>query len=675
MVLKNEVNKQKSAKLSISKTQKFSEWYLTFLEYAEIVDTRYPLKGCDVWRSYGFKALKLMMQIMEQLLDNTDHEEAYFPMFVPISIFSKESDFLEGFTGEALHIAGTGNRQFEEQLVVRPTSETVMYYMFENWIRSDRDLPLLWETRHWAQQKWHDLFWGRYLLHAQAKFPPTESVPTLVTALQAAPPEERHQIVLKLGALAHTGTLPDPTPVLAALATTIQDADFWIRLLVVEGLRGFMTAHPYPLVPPLSVLHALQTAVLQDPEEVIRRVAMETLCAVVTMATLPDPPPVVTALLEITATQARIIAELSHQYATMTSKENLVPRWIRNAGNQALLTYIKRLESPTPLLHMLQSQDEDVRAKVAQALGQLGDARAVPPLVQALQDENHQIRTVVIEALGALGDTRAVEALIQPLQDSNPRIRRTAAYVLGKIRDVRAIDPLLRALQDPAWASQSDQEIVIAALRKIGDPQMVRPLIQILQGVNQKGGQWGAVCLLGTLGEPAVLPLLHVLQEADSDLTTRTGAIMALGQLGDARAVEPLIQALLTAESQRVRGVAVPALGQLGDVRAVEPLIQALLTAESRGDREAAVRALGQLGDPRAVEPILQAMGEEEDGLIIYANDYPANKLVVDALVQIGAPAVAPLTQALKDPNPDVREIAHTVLAEIDPPSKRKEKD
>lgn len=142
MAFQNEVNKQKSAKLSISKTQKFSEWYSTFLEYAEIVDTRYPLKGCDVWRSYGFKALKLMMQIMEQLLENTGHEEAYFPMFVPISIFSKESDFLEGFTGEALHIAGTGNRQFEEQLVVRPTSETVMYYMFEKWIRSYRDLPL-----------------------------------------------------------------------------------------------------------------------------------------------------------------------------------------------------------------------------------------------------------------------------------------------------------------------------------------------------------------------------------------------------------------------------------------------------------------------------------------------------------------------------------------------------
>ncbi|MFQ6125451.1 MAG: HEAT repeat domain-containing protein [Candidatus Heimdallarchaeota archaeon] len=245
-------------------------------------------------------------------------------------------------------------------------------------VRSPADLALLWEARHWARQQWHDLYWGRYLLRAQAKFPPTESVPTLVAALQTAPPEERHQAVLKLGALAHTGTLPDPTGVLAALATAVQDADFWVRLLAVEGLRGFATASLYPLAPLLSVLRALQTAVLHDPEEVIQRVAMETLCAVVTTATLPDPPPVVTTLLEITAAQARIIAKPSYAYDP--SWEDPVPRWIRKAGDQALLTYIKRLESPTPLFHMLQSENEEIRAGVAWALGQLGDARAVPPL-------------------------------------------------------------------------------------------------------------------------------------------------------------------------------------------------------------------------------------------------------------------------------------------------------
>lgn len=136
------MGQHKTAKLLVSKTQNFSEWYSVFLEYAEIVDTRYPLKGCDVWRGYGFKGLKLMMHLMAVLLENTGHEEAYFPMFVPLSIFSKEHDFLQGFAGEALHVKGTGSHQFEEDLVVRPTSETVMYYMFEKWVRSYRDLPL-----------------------------------------------------------------------------------------------------------------------------------------------------------------------------------------------------------------------------------------------------------------------------------------------------------------------------------------------------------------------------------------------------------------------------------------------------------------------------------------------------------------------------------------------------
>ncbi|MFX0113696.1 MAG: proline--tRNA ligase [Candidatus Hodarchaeota archaeon] len=126
----------------LAKFEEFSEWYAQLLAYCGIVDTRFPLKACDVWRPYGFKALKLMMQVMETLLDATGHEEAYFPMFVPAGIFGKEADFLEGFAGEALRITKTGSRPLEEELIVRPTSEAVMYYMFAKWISSHRDLPL-----------------------------------------------------------------------------------------------------------------------------------------------------------------------------------------------------------------------------------------------------------------------------------------------------------------------------------------------------------------------------------------------------------------------------------------------------------------------------------------------------------------------------------------------------
>ena len=120
----------------------FTEWYERILKYSGVVDDRYPLKGSYVWMPYGFKALKLMMRKIEELLDETGHQDSYFPLLVPISIFKKESDFLEGFGGSTLRITHVGKKALDEEIVIRPTSETVMYYMFSLWIRSWRDLPL-----------------------------------------------------------------------------------------------------------------------------------------------------------------------------------------------------------------------------------------------------------------------------------------------------------------------------------------------------------------------------------------------------------------------------------------------------------------------------------------------------------------------------------------------------
>ncbi len=124
------------------KNENFPEWYNEVIFKAKVVDNRYPLKGCYVWYPYGFKALKKMLHIMEHLLDTTGHEEAYFPSLVPASVFSKESDFLEGFTGETLRITHVGKKKLREELVFRPTSETVMYEMFAQWIKGKSDLPL-----------------------------------------------------------------------------------------------------------------------------------------------------------------------------------------------------------------------------------------------------------------------------------------------------------------------------------------------------------------------------------------------------------------------------------------------------------------------------------------------------------------------------------------------------
>ncbi len=120
----------------------FPKWYHSILREAGIVDIRYPVKGMNVWMPYGFKALRLVQGIMRGLLEETGHEEAYFPTLIPESVFSKEKEFLEGFGGETFVVEGTMTRRFGEKLFVRPTSETVMYYMWSLWIKGYRDLPV-----------------------------------------------------------------------------------------------------------------------------------------------------------------------------------------------------------------------------------------------------------------------------------------------------------------------------------------------------------------------------------------------------------------------------------------------------------------------------------------------------------------------------------------------------
>ncbi|OYT40897.1 MAG: proline--tRNA ligase [Desulfurococcales archaeon ex4484_58] len=124
------------------KYKDFASWYHEILKRAEIVDIRYPVKGMNVWMPYGLKALRNTQKIIIELLEKTGHQEAYFPTMIPESIFSKEKDFLEGFGGESFVVEGTLTKKFNEKLFVRPTSETVMYYMWNLWIKGWRDLPL-----------------------------------------------------------------------------------------------------------------------------------------------------------------------------------------------------------------------------------------------------------------------------------------------------------------------------------------------------------------------------------------------------------------------------------------------------------------------------------------------------------------------------------------------------
>ncbi len=121
--------------------KKFNEWFHNILEEADIIDSRYPIKGMSVWLPRGYQIRKYTLNALKQLLDK-DHEEVLFPMLIPESELAKEAIHVKGFEDEVYWITKGGKTELNEQLALRPTSETSMYPMFSLWVRSHSDLPM-----------------------------------------------------------------------------------------------------------------------------------------------------------------------------------------------------------------------------------------------------------------------------------------------------------------------------------------------------------------------------------------------------------------------------------------------------------------------------------------------------------------------------------------------------
>lgn len=119
----------------------FSEWFHNILEEAEIIDTRYPIKGMHVWQPQGFKIRKYAMKLLRELLDE-DHDEVLFPLLIPEDELAKEAIHVKGFEEEVYWVTHGGLTPLNKKLALRPTSETAMYPMFALWVRSHTDLPM-----------------------------------------------------------------------------------------------------------------------------------------------------------------------------------------------------------------------------------------------------------------------------------------------------------------------------------------------------------------------------------------------------------------------------------------------------------------------------------------------------------------------------------------------------
>jgi prolyl-tRNA synthetase len=130
-----------------TRAEDFSAWYNEVVLRAELADYS-PVRGCMVIRPRGYGIWERMQRTLDDMFKDTGHENAYFPLFIPESFLKKEAQHVEGFAPETAVVTHGGGKKLEEPLVVRPTSETIIYAMFAKWVQSYRDLPLL--VNQWA---------------------------------------------------------------------------------------------------------------------------------------------------------------------------------------------------------------------------------------------------------------------------------------------------------------------------------------------------------------------------------------------------------------------------------------------------------------------------------------------------------------------------------------------
>ena len=148
------------AKQLTSRSENYSQWYNDLVVKADLAENS-AVRGSMVIKPYGYAIWEKMQSVLDTMFKDTGHQNAYFPLFIPKSFFSKEASHVEGFakecavvthyrlkTNEQGEIVVDENAKLEEELIVRPTSETIIWDTYRKWIQSYRDLPVL--INQWA---------------------------------------------------------------------------------------------------------------------------------------------------------------------------------------------------------------------------------------------------------------------------------------------------------------------------------------------------------------------------------------------------------------------------------------------------------------------------------------------------------------------------------------------
>ena len=125
-----------------TRKENFAEWYNQLVLKSELADYA-PVRGCMVVRPYGWTLWENIQAALDRRFKDTGHVNAAFPLLIPMSFLEKEKEHVEGFSPELAVVTIGGGEVLEEPLIVRPTSETIIGYMYSKWVKSWRDLPIL----------------------------------------------------------------------------------------------------------------------------------------------------------------------------------------------------------------------------------------------------------------------------------------------------------------------------------------------------------------------------------------------------------------------------------------------------------------------------------------------------------------------------------------------------
>lgn len=160
------------------KSENLSDWYTDVVLKAELADYA-PVKGTMVIRPYGYAIWEAVQGVLNGFMRAAGVENAYFPLLIPHSLLEKETEHVKGFSPELAIVTVAGGEKLKDPLVVRPTSETIMYAMYSKWVQSWRDLPLLinqwnncirWEKRTYLFLRTSEFLWQEgHTAHATEK--------------------------------------------------------------------------------------------------------------------------------------------------------------------------------------------------------------------------------------------------------------------------------------------------------------------------------------------------------------------------------------------------------------------------------------------------------------------------------------------------------------------------